>query len=180
MRNKNVLSIFIICLSSLFGKLVKMIFCVSLLISLNMTCFSLLNKNLPTKDLSTHHIATASLPRLIVPPLLGSSADFADPLEGVQRTFLCINIQQILHRSTNLPAYVHALRAIPLQMIAVLVVIVVPLAHFAPDVLQGPGSADGAGAGWHAAPGEASGALGSSSWPFHHHHARRRGWHRHR
>lgn len=127
--------------------------------------------------ISTHHVATASSRRLVVPSLLGLPAKLADPLEGVERAFLRVDVQQVLHGSAYLSARVYALRAAPLQMIAVLVVIIVPLAHLAPDILQRPGPTNGARA-WRHASGEATRALGSSPGSFHHHHAR--WWHRHR
>lgn len=85
--------------------------------------------------MSTHHIATASSSRLVALVLLGPLTDFANSLERVQRAFLCINVQEILHGPANLSAHVHALRAVPLQVVTVLVVIIVPLAHFASDIL---------------------------------------------
>ena len=128
---------------------------------------------------STNHITAASSPRFLVSPLVRLSATSANPFERVQLALLGrFRIQKILHRPSDLPARAATLRALPLKMIPVFVVIVLPLAHLAPDVFQGPRSAYRARARRHAASTESTGAFGPAS-RLHHHHSRRNShrWH---
>lgn len=120
----------------------------------------------------TNHVTAASSSRPLVPPLVQSPATTSrDPrVERVQLAVRRFHVQKILHRPPPLPAHSRpaALRALPLQMIPVLVLAILPLARLAPHVLQRPRPSHRTGAGGR--------RVAPRSTPrVHHHHPGRDG-----
>lgn len=127
----------------------------------------------------TNHVTAASSSRPLVPPLILGLPAATSPNPRVERVQLVhavrrFHVQKILHRPPPLPAHTPVLRALPLQMIPVLVLIILPLARLAPHILQRPRPSHRAGAGGRLAVAPAQRGRAPRSTPrVHHHHPRR-------